>query len=67
MAKFQREKYCCSEITTPIRVYKLVTIYESQVVSIGIRKYWDNAVVTLPTKHIKTQPVMELVAFSRAT
>ena len=36
---------CCSMTTIPLRIYKAITIYKSQGITVGPGKVWENVMV----------------------
>ena len=63
----RREKKCCTVTTIPLRVYKALSIYKLQGISVGPGNSFDSAVICLPEKGERTDPEPELVTTSRVT
>ena len=61
------ENNCCSITTTPLRVFKVITIYKNQGITIGEDNLCKRVVVHLLIRRQRKNPGTELVAFSRAT
>lgn len=61
------ERKCCSSTQIPLRVYKAITIYNSQGRSIGEGQTWEYVVVNLTEKKSRSRPGLEKFALSRAT
>ena len=63
--KKQGLKYFYTAINIPVLVYKAVKIQKSQGINFGPVKDWQNFVINIPIKYIRSQLGMELVKFSR--
>ena len=50
--------------TISLRIYKAITIYKSQGITVGPGKLWEHFVVWLPIGRQRKNPGTEIVAFS---
>ena len=58
---------CCTVISITLRVCKAITIHKGSGMSIGPAKSFESVIFSLPEKGKRTNPVSELVSFSRFT
>jgi hypothetical protein len=61
------QKRCCSITTVPLRVCIAITIHKSQGMTIGDGQIFEKVIVYLPEAGCRSNPGLELVAFSRAS
>jgi hypothetical protein len=61
------QKRCCSVTTVPLRVCIAITIHKSQGMTIGDGQIFEKVIVYLPEAGSRSDPGLELVAFSRAS